>query len=63
LEKRLPEFQVLAEALRGRAYLDIPKLPPKTLLAVKNPEILEKRQTEVLNFLRVLIDRRDTRNS
>ena len=62
-EKRLVDFYALNEELKSRAYRGLPSLPPKTIIPVKGQEQQEKRRMELVNYLRVLVERRDTRNS
>ena len=63
MEKRFKEFHALNERLRAKNYIDLPKLPQKTFLPVRNHDQLEKRRQELTLYLRELVNRRDTRNS
>ena len=36
IEKRFKEFYILNEKLRAKAYIDLPKLPQKTFLPMRN---------------------------
>ena len=49
--------------MRAENYIELPKLPHKTILPVKSHDHLEKRRLELTNYLKELIDRRDIRNS
>ena len=53
----------LVEELRMRAYKDIPKMPEKKKVKIKDADKMEERRDQILTFLRELVDRRDIRNS
>jgi hypothetical protein len=43
-EKKLADFYALNEELKLRAYRGLPKLPAKTIMAVRNPELADRRK-------------------
>ena len=53
----------LMEELRLRAYKDIPKMPEKKKINIKDADKREERRDQILTFLREVVDRRDIRNS
>lgn len=44
LEKRFSQFYALNEALRLKGCMNLPRMPPKTLLPLNNHEGLERRR-------------------
>lgn len=47
VEKRFSQFHALNEALKASGFQDLPKLPSKTIFAVKGEECLEKRRIDL----------------
>ena len=63
IEKKLSEFYTLHDDLKARAYVNLPKLPGKTNRKITDPDELQARRLEIVNFLREIINRREIRNS
>jgi hypothetical protein len=63
IERKVTEMYDLMEELRLRAYKDIPKMPEKKKINIKDADKREERRDQILTFLRELVDRRDIRNS
>jgi hypothetical protein len=63
IERKLTEMYDLLEELRLRAYKDLPKMPEKKKINIKDADKKEERRDQILTFLRELVDRRDIRNS
>ena len=63
IERKLSEMYDLLEELRLRAYKDLPKMPEKKKINIKDADKKEERRDQILTFLRELVDRRDIRNS
>jgi hypothetical protein len=63
IERKLSEMYGLMEELRLRAYKDIPKMPEKKKINIKDADKREERRDQILTFLREVVDRRDIRNS
>lgn len=53
----------LVEELRLRAYKEIPSMPEKKKINIKDAEKREERRDQIVTFLRELVGRRDIRNS
>ncbi len=63
IERRLTEIYELIDDLKLRAYRNLPKMPDRKKLNVKDAEKMEERRESVVTFLRELVDRREIRNS
>jgi hypothetical protein len=63
IERKLSEMYDMLEELRLRAYKDLPKMPEKKKINIKDADKKEERRDQILTFLRELVDRRDIRNS
>eukprot|EP00347_Sterkiella_histriomuscorum_P007307 403349456 len=62
LEKRYSQFYALNESLKTKNYLNLPKFPQKTILAIKSQDSLHRRRQELNDYIKGLVNRKDTRN-
>ncbi len=53
----------MIEELKLRAYRELPKMPERKKVNIKDAEKMEERREAVVTFLRELVDRREIRNS
>ena len=63
IERRLTEIYDLIEELKLRAYRELPKMPDRKKINLKDIDKMEERREAVVTFLRELVDRREIRNS